>query len=504
MTRSSLGPTERGLVQKFLSIAPNARHFVHETVHDGPRRSAWENVYGAVGQVLPRFDQAKVILSLDSDFLGTDGAVLENIRLFAEGRQLDDNKHQEAQISRLYVVEGPMTVTGSNADHRIRLRPSSMGRLARALLKAVSGDASNLSAVVSESNLDGQLLTALAEDLDHHRGESLVVAGPHLPQGVHAAVALLNDELGAPRKVLEWSPVAHSLLVSDREEVETTFEQGVDVAILMDVNPVYDWPDRDFGPLLAKARLSVGHGPYRDETLSACSVALPSSHNLESWNDAEPRRGVSSLCQPVIAPLFNTRQAGESLLRWTQALFSEGNAICGFEDWHQYLQNRYVARLPSAATSATERRNRWEEALRNGGDFAASGIVQLPALNRTMASAMQVDLQPGQLELVIQPHHSLHDGRFANNGWLQFAAPSRPDSAGYGGRLGRNDAWSRPNGRRTDPRAGRWGKRGEPAWSARCIDSLCGHEGPGDEGGWISPARADAEGVLTARPPHRD
>ena len=420
MTRSGLGPTERELVRRFLSAAPNARHFVHEAVHDGPRRSAWEAVYGTEGQVLPRFDRARVILSLDADFLGTDDAALDNIRLFVEGRQLNDDRHQDAQISRLYVVEGPMTVTGSNADHRIRLRPSLMGRLARALRKAVTGDASDLNALASEANVDGKLLRALAEDLHEHRGESLVVAGPHLPRDVHTAVALLNDELGSPGKVLEWNPVTPGLLVSDPDEVEAAFKQGVDVAILFDVNPVYDWPGAAFRPLLAKVRFSVGHGLYRDETLSACSVALPSSHNLELWNDAEPRLGISSLCQPVIAPVFNTRQAAESLLRWTQALSAEGDPIRGFSDWHQYLQDHYMVRFAGDDISQTDRETRWEEALRNGGVFGESRTAEFPALNRTAAEAgPPADLQPDQVELIIRPHHALHDGRFANNGWLQ-------------------------------------------------------------------------------------
>jgi len=420
ISRSTLGPTERELVYKFLSVAPNARYFVHEAVHDGPRRSVCEKIYGARGELLPRFDRAKVILSLDSDFLGTDGAVLENIRLFNQGRRLDDRSHGQAEISRLYVVEGPMTVTGSNADHRIRLRPSGLGRLAQALSKAINGDASGLAAFGSEFRVDARLLTALLEDLKHYRGEALVVAGPHLPKSVHAAVALLNDVLQASGNTLDWSPVASSLPVSDPADVEAAFEEGVDVAILLDVNPLYDWPGTDFGPLLAKAALSVGHGLHLDETLARCSLALPSNHNLESWNDAEPRLGMNSLCQPVIAPLFNTRQPSDSLLRWTQALSAEGDALRGFEDWHQYLQDRFVSRLAAGSANAPDRKRQWEDALRSGGVFRENSVAAFPALNRTAAeAASQTEVEAGQFEIVIQPHHAVHDGRFANNGWLQ-------------------------------------------------------------------------------------
>jgi anaerobic selenocysteine-containing dehydrogenase len=98
------------------------------------------------------------------------------------------------------------------------------------------------------------------------------------------------------------------------------------------VNPVYDWPGGHFEDLMKQVGLSVGHGLYRDETLSVCEIALPSSHNLESWNDAMAHAGVESLCQPVIRPLYESRQEAESLLKWTQALVPEDDPLHGLED----------------------------------------------------------------------------------------------------------------------------------------------------------------------------
>ena len=422
ITRANLGPTERELVSEFLSVVPGARHFVHEAVHDGPRRSVWNRAYGSDGEALPRFDRAGVILSLDSDFLGTDGAVAENIRLFAEGRKLDDSRHRQAEISRLYVAESAMTVTGSNADHRIRLRPSAMGSLARALLGALGGDTAELDAAAAKLGVDRQVLRLLAEDLRGRRGKALVVAGSHLPEGVHASVALLNDELQAPGNTLEWSQVRPDLPVDDPADVEAAFANGVDVAILLDTNPVYDWPGGGFDSLLAKAGLTIGHGTHRDETLGACSVALPSSHDLESWSDAAPRDGILSICQPVIAPLFNTRQAAESLLVWTQALSESGHTIRRYEDWHSYLEERLVSRLPAAteATPTADRKRLWQDALRNGGVFDQAESRPFPALKRPVPeTTAQTESKSGELEVVIHPHHAVYDGRFATNAWLQ-------------------------------------------------------------------------------------
>jgi len=412
VTRAGLGPAERTLVQEFLSVYPTAKHFVHETVHDGPRRSAWKKVYGVSGEVRPRYDQADVIVSFDSDFLGNEGPALENIRAFTAGRQLDDEKHKDAETSRLYVVESAMTVTGSNADNRIRLRPSAMGSLTRALLQAVDGDMEEIHALGQKHGINEKVLTALTEDLKTHHGKALVVAGSHLPEEAHAAVALLNEKIKAPGQTLEWNPVPATLPVDDPATIEAAFKQGVDVAIFLDANPVYDWQGGDFAALLEKAGLSVGHGLYRDETLSACSLALPSAHNLESWNDAQPREGIKTICQPVIAPLFDNRQTADSLFAWTRALADENAQVRQCGAWHDFLQHRWQEKPAADA----EGNPGWEKALRLGVSFQETKPTPCPEVNRSVAESLaQFTLQPGEYEVVIQPHHAVYDGRFLDD-----------------------------------------------------------------------------------------
>ncbi|MDM8008368.1 MAG: 4Fe-4S dicluster domain-containing protein [Phycisphaerae bacterium] len=408
-TRSTLGPAERNLVGQFLKVCPRAQHLVLESAHDGPRRSTWARLYGADGEWRPLFDKARIILSLDSDFLAGDGAVLENIRTFVAGRELHEHDHASAEISRLHVIESAMTVTGSNADHRLRLRPSAMTAMANALRQAVAGDAEPLGRLAEVHHLDTKVLVAIAKDLAAHRERVLVVAGPHLPPATHAAVALLNEVLGAPGRTLEWNSRPASLPVTPMEKVAATVASGAEVVICLGVNPVYDMPGMGFRELLSKARLSVGHDLHETETLSLCTLALPSNHNLESWNDAICRPGVESLCQPVIAPLFDTRQAVESLLRWTQGLAAADDPIRKAADWHAFVKRRWQ--------QAPERA--WNEQLRIGGWFRPEP-VESPKLDRTAAEAMaNTEAKVGEYELVLVPHHSVHDGRFANNGWLQ-------------------------------------------------------------------------------------
>jgi Fe-S-cluster-containing dehydrogenase component len=427
VTRSTLGPSERQLVAEFLGLCPGARHLVHETVHDAPRRAAWRRYYGADGEPLPRFDRARVILSLDCDFMGTDGAALENIRHFAQGRAVDEEHPYRTKMSRFYAVESAMTVTGSNADHRLRLLPSAMARLAIAFGDALAGDQTALDALTDLHHLDRKLVDALIHDLNQSPGEALVVAGAHLPEEAHLAVASLNNRLGAQGRTLEWNSSPAAMPVTPAAEIEAAFMDGLDVALFLGVNPVFDWPGGGFAALLGKVSFSVGHGMHPDETMAGCSLSLPSTHTLESWNDAEPRPGLATVCQPVIAPLFQGRQEAESLLRWAQALAPANHPLKTASDWHDYVKRNWMTRIEVAPHQylppdlAGE--ESWEAVLRNGGLFdAGSASTDPPAFPEAALTdpgkSKPVPTDSG-FEVVILPHNTIHDGRYANNGWLQ-------------------------------------------------------------------------------------
>jgi molybdopterin-containing oxidoreductase family iron-sulfur binding subunit len=165
---------------------------------------------------------------------------------------------------------------------------------------------------------------------------------------------------------------------------------------------------------------------HLDETVSACAVKLPSSHPLESWNDAAPRPGVASLAQPVIAPLYKTRPEAESLLRWAQALAPEGDELKACRDVHDVIRLRWGREVVSEAAAidakaiAHQRRQAWESALRAGGRFApADPPFPAPAAPAAPAAPPPPAAPDEALDLVVLPHPALHDGRFANVAWLQ-------------------------------------------------------------------------------------
>lgn len=73
-----------------------------------------------------------------------------------------------------------------------------------------------------------------------------------------------------------------------------------------------------------------------NETTELSNFILPINNQLESWGDAKTRTGFYSLQQPVIAPLYDTRQTEAILLNWISNTsdFNESS-------YHQYLMSNW-------------------------------------------------------------------------------------------------------------------------------------------------------------------
>ena len=135
-----------------------------------PRRRA----PGAGQYLQPVYDftKADIVLSLDADFLSSEGAAnLRYSRQFTSRRRLDA---QPDRLNRLYVAEPTPSVTGSNADHRIPLKASAIDGFARAIAAKVG--ARRCRWCRSPAGTEAYV-NAIAEDLLAHRGTSLVRGG---------------------------------------------------------------------------------------------------------------------------------------------------------------------------------------------------------------------------------------------------------------------------------------------------------------------------------------
>jgi molybdopterin-containing oxidoreductase family iron-sulfur binding subunit len=155
-----ISPTTKRAIAEFASRYPNTTHVMYDT-------QSVTGLLQANNGVVPGYDfsRANIIVSLEADFLGTWISPVEYGRQYAMTRKINREKRT---MSRHYQFETAMTLTGSNADIRVPVKPSEMGQVALALYNAVTG-AGGASAYKNDK------LTQAARDLTANRGASLVV-----------------------------------------------------------------------------------------------------------------------------------------------------------------------------------------------------------------------------------------------------------------------------------------------------------------------------------------
>ena len=168
LTETVNSPSLAAQIQQVLQLQPNAKWIQWEPM---PRDNARAGARTAFGEYLePVYDLSKadVILSLDADFLASEGAGnLRYARQFAGRRKVEESADN---LNRLYVVESNHSVTGGRADNRLPLKSSQIEAFARAVAQhaGVAGITGTAPAG-SEAFAD-----AVAKDLAAHRGRAVV------------------------------------------------------------------------------------------------------------------------------------------------------------------------------------------------------------------------------------------------------------------------------------------------------------------------------------------
>ncbi|MCS7012244.1 MAG: TAT-variant-translocated molybdopterin oxidoreductase [Chloroherpetonaceae bacterium] len=418
LTESFASPSLARLMNECLKTFPEAKVVAYEPVSD---ENIYEGVRLATGEVLrPLYDfrAAKVILSLNADFLLKESESVANARAFAEGRRVASEKDS---MNRLYVVEAAYSVTGAMADHRLRLQARKIGAFAAALAEELQRQGVAIPGTETlqapSEDFDKKWIEALARDLIQHKGESLVVAGREQPAAVHALAIAINAALGNLGNTLSFVPFKDAALPSRSELVELVkamHEGKIETLVMLGGNPVYNAPaDLDFASALKKVKTSI-HLSYHDDETSALSTwHLPKSHFLESWGDARAADGTASLIQPLIAPLFDTRSVIEVLNLLTTGIDGKGYALVQ-ETWKQ-----------QTGLSGIAFEDFWRKSLHDGVIENSASQKLVPSLKAQSLAQLfaqkpfEVAARENTLELCFQPSTATFDGRYANNAWLQ-------------------------------------------------------------------------------------
>ncbi|MCK5101407.1 MAG: molybdopterin oxidoreductase, partial [Cyclobacteriaceae bacterium] len=312
LSSTIISPSTKNVYEEFMKAYPNTRVVYYDAISSSAMLSANKISFGQ--QVIPsyKFDRAEIIVSFGADFLGTWLSPIEFTKQYVQNRKLDNKK----TMSRHIQFEPGMSLTGSNADERFSIKPSEEGIILVNLYNELLVLSGTMADNISKSAVD---IKIIASELWANKGKSIVVSGTNDKniQVVTNAINILLDNYG---KTIDLSTPLYLKQGIDEDMtslVNDMLEGKIDALIINNVNPAYDYPDSDkFIEGLNNVKLSISMSSTLDETSSLVNYICPDNHYLESWNDAEPKKGYYSLCQPTINRLFNTRASQESLLKW--------------------------------------------------------------------------------------------------------------------------------------------------------------------------------------------
>jgi len=404
LTESFSSPTLARLASNLRERYSKMRWATYDAVSDENRLAGLRQVTGRDVDAMLRFDRAAVILALDADPLLTDPETIRHARGFADGRRAGASG---GSMNRLYAIEGVYTLTGAMADHRLRLESRQIQAFVAALAARLG--ASGAPGQADVPGVDRKWIDAVAKDLLANRGKSLIVAGDRQPPAVHAAVCALNSHLGNTGKTVTYHETKDASLpsVNSLTGLVSAMKAGtVQTLVILGGNPVFDAPaDLDFAAAMAKVPHTIALGHSMDETSEKAEWHIPRAHYLESWGDARAVGGTVSIVQPLILPLFGAKSDAEVL-----GLMYAGQDKPGYdhvrETWNDVLGD-------------TDFDKKWNRVLHDGL-LAGSELPEVAADAKAEHVAALVRTAAGSgLEIVFLPSPSLHDGRFANDAWLQ-------------------------------------------------------------------------------------
>ncbi|EPC03757.1 hypothetical protein L861_00235 [Litchfieldella anticariensis FP35 = DSM 16096] len=401
LTGTITSPSESERLHALLERWPEARWYTHTPMDRRNVYTASRWLFDAPREPIYHLDRARILVSLDANFLQEQPGFLRYARDFSQHRRPRDND----ELLRLYVLESTPSITGSMAEHRLLMRYPRIADAARQLANTLGLDVPP----PETPAVPDDWLAALAEDLRRQAPAIAVMASDQQPAEVHALAHAINAQLNAFGTTLEFiDPVAASHEAASLGDLNDAIQaREIHSLVMMDTNPAYNAPaDLNFAEALQTVAWRCHWGDTYNETARLCHWHVPATHPLETWGDARAFDGTLSLLQPLILPMHDGKTALQFL-----AVLQEGID----HDAHDLLVEDWRARY-----HGDDFETFWHTSLRDGlvGD-SAFGPRSAELIGTWREQLPRPSPSTDELVLQLRPDPSLWDGRYANNAWLQ-------------------------------------------------------------------------------------
>lgn len=386
LSQSFASPTFKKLFAEFKAKYPTAELVTYDAFPYSAALDAAQEVFGT--RALPVYDLkgSELVVAFQADFLGDyNAASLETS--YAAARV------PGATMLRHIQVESNMSLTGANADTRIRLKPSAVNKTLVEVYNAIVGGGSS-----------DKTANEIAKELQAKGSKAVVFADGS--KGAQVLAHLINQKLGS----VAFTGKANFLKEFDKARFQEFlgWVNGGQVGVLItnNVDPIYSHhKGQDFKKAITKVPYVIAITDKKNDMYKAAKAVIPVANWLESWGDMEPQTGVYTLMQPTIQKIYKSRQIEESLLVWKNGKNNAAN------NYYDYLKANASTLLGGTS---------FNKALYNGVVASANATtLSYAGGNAQQAVAELANFKASDLELVLYTKTSIGDGTQANNPWLQ-------------------------------------------------------------------------------------
>ena len=372
LTETVTSPTLYAQIQDALKLYPQAKWYQWEPTGHG-RRMGTQIAFDQFLNPVYKFDQADVVLAIDSNFLGNGPGGVRYARDFMAKRVV---RGGAKAMSRFYAVETTPTSTGAKADHRHAIQPSHVDGFVRSLALVLGGGTPSSAAPVPPEAT--KFFNALVKDLQAAKGKSIVIAGEDQSPEVHALVHYINQVLGNNGATVVYTASLEGKPVdqwADLNALVRDLHSGqVDLLMILGGNPVFNAPPEfNLRGAIQQAKLRIRLGLYEDETSEVCQWNIPEAHTFEGWSDAPAYDGTMSIIQPLIAPLYGGKSVHELLAAFTETPEKSSYSV---------VREYWAAKHPGADFDTWWRHSVHDGYIKDSALPAVNATAKMPAARR--------------------------------------------------------------------------------------------------------------------------
>lgn len=461
------------LFAQFMNLLGSEHYQQYDFTYPSALAAANKTSFGT--DVLPYYDieNADFLLSFGADYLGTWLSPVHYSRAYGNLRQ-----GRQGQRGKTVQVEPRMSLSGAAADEWIAARPGTEGLLALGIAHVLVSSGSytgndrdewssalqaySPSMVSAETEVSEDTIVRIAEEFGASTA-SLAIAGGATAAGTNAVASIvavnalnhLAGNLGKPGGVIlnsaQTFPAAAGSSPAGLQgalDLVAAMQAGdVEVLLVHDTNPVFSLPDNvGFRQAMENVPLIIALSSFHDETTVMADFILPTNTYLESWGDDVPDPGVgfpvTSLSQPVVAPLYDTLPVGDIILSLARQIGGELPIHMPWASMEEFIKDRWREEFDERMSEGQDQNFEafWQAVLEAGvwgqPGAAAGGQPESSSSPTIAAIADPVSKFAGDetdYPFVLHPYltATFLDGRGANLPWLQ-ELPDPMTSVVYG------------------------------------------------------------------------